>query len=678
MKSSAPPDHPTPLVRRRLFQIGAAVVVLALLYITLRPSKRNDTSTESYVVKRGDFTVSVIEPGTLAAVSEVVIRSEVEGTARIISIVPEGSYARKGDLLVELDSSQAQDQVNQQLIAVEKARFAVTNAEAQLDIQRSATNVDYLAAKLKLDLAIIDRNKYQQGQRLVDLLEAQNKALQASNQLVVNLEKYSNSVKLAEKGYETKQQVDGDRLTVLANENALIAATNTLWMLDRFDVEKQLKKFNSDVQQAEEQLQQQINLNRRKMAQFEADLLSQISTLELNEQKLARDRKNLTNTTIYAPQDGLVVYQVSENRFSSESLVEGGAVVRNRQDLIKLPDLSRMKVVVKIHESHINMIRPGLPAFVVLESDPDQRYAGVVQKVAPLPDTQARWGNPNLKVYNTEVYLAETPPNVKPGISTKAEIIITNIADVLSVPIQAVTTYKGKQVVYLVNGSKSEPKQVEVGMFNTKFIQIVQGIEAGDRVLLSPPFDSQEKDLEGPVLADEEKAKVTLTNLPPVEAVSPNGLRDQAGSGAPLNGTPGMTAAGARGADADPGARPGGGPPGNFDFAEIVKQYDKNGDGELDETEREAMRAAMTARFGGQGPGGAGPGGAGPGGGMRMNREEMLKRFDKDGDGQLDDAERGAMREAMGSMRPNRAERRGEDERGTRPARDEAAGSPQP
>lgn len=673
MKSSAPPDHPTPLVRRRLFQIGAAVFVLALLYFFLRPSKRNDSSTESYAVKRGDFTVSVIEPGTLAAVSEVVIRSEVEGTARIISIVPEGSYARKGDLLVELDSSQAQDQVNQQLIAVEKARFAVTNAEAQLDIQRSATNVDYLAAKLKLDLAFIDRNKYEQGQRLVDLLEAQNKALQASNQLVVNLEKCSNSVKLAQKGYETKQQVDGDRLTVLANENALIAATNTLWMLDRFDVEKQLKKFNSDVQQAEEQLQQQINLNRRKMAQYEADLLSQISTLELNEQKLARDRKNLTNTTIYAPQDGLVVYQVSENRFSSESLVEGGAVVRNRQDLIKLPDLSRMKVVVKIHESHINMIRPGLPAFVVLESDPDQRYAGVVQKVAPLPDTQARWGNPNLKVYNTEVYLAENPPNVKPGISTKAEIIITNIANVLSVPIQAVTTYKGKQVVYLVNGSKSEPKQVEVGMFNTKFIQIVQGIEEGDRVLLSPPFDSQEKDLEGPVLADEEKAKVTLTNLPPVDAVSRNGLRDQTGSEAPLNGTPGMAAAGARGADADPGTRPGGGPPGNFNFAEIVKQYDKNGDGELDETERESMRAAMTARFGGQGPGGAGPGG-----GMRMNREEMLKRFDKDGDGQLDDAERGAMREAMGSMRPNRAERRGEDERGTRPARDEAAGSPQP
>jgi len=671
--SASPGSAAPPRARRRLFQVGAVGVLLVLLYVVLRPSKTDGGASEHYLVKRGDFTVSVIEPGTLTAISEVVIRSEVEGTARIISIVPEGALVKKGDLLVELDSSQAQDQVNQQLISVEKARFAVTNAEAQLEIQRSATNVDYLAAKLKLDLAIIDRDKYEQGQRLVDLLEAQNKALQASNQLVVNRETYSNSVRLAEKGYETKQKVDGDRLSVLATENQLIAATNVLWMLDEFDVEKQIKKFNSDVQQAEEQLQQQINLNKRKMAQYEADLLSQINTLKLNEDKLERDRKNLEATRIDAPQDGLVVYQVSENRFSSESLVEGGAVVRNRQELIKLPDLSRMKVVVKIHESHINMIRAGLPAFVVLDSDPDKRYGGVVAKVAPLPDTQARWGNPNLKVYNTEVYLSENPPNVKPGVSAKAEIVITNIADVLSVPIQAVTTFKGKQVAYVLNRGKPEPRPVEVGMFTTKFIQGVQGREAGDRVMLSPPFDSHEKDLEGAVLADEEKAKITFTNVPPIEAAPPNGLGHQADSQGGANGRPGLTAAGTEGGGRGPtpGAGAGTGPFGGVNPEEILKQYDKNGDGTLDETERESMRAAFAARFGGQGPPGEGPGG-----GMRPGREEMLKRFDKDGDGQLDEGERAAMREAMGSLRPNRGERRGEGEAGARPNRD-AAPSPQ-
>jgi len=69
-----------------------------------------------------------------------------------------------------------------------------------------------------------------------------------------------------------------------------------------------------------------------------------------------------------------VVYRRSvDSHFSSESLVEGGAVVRNRQELIKLPDLSRMKVVIKVHESHVNMIRPDSRRSSMLDSMPDER-----------------------------------------------------------------------------------------------------------------------------------------------------------------------------------------------------------------------------------------------------------------------------------------------------------------
>ena len=77
-----------------------------------RSAPKADTSYHE--VRRGTFTVSIVEAGNLAAVSEVSVRNEVEGTARIIFIAPEGSFVRKGDLLVELDSAQARDQVNQQ------------------------------------------------------------------------------------------------------------------------------------------------------------------------------------------------------------------------------------------------------------------------------------------------------------------------------------------------------------------------------------------------------------------------------------------------------------------------------------------------------------------------------------------------------------------------------------
>ena len=625
-----------PPVRKPPVLLGvAAVVVVLLLWLLLRPAKSNGASTAYYEVKRGDFTVSVVEGGTLATVKEVSIRSEVEGTARIISIVAEGSYAKKGDLLVELDSAQATDQVNQQQINYEKAKFAVEQAEAQVEIAKSATNSDYIAAELKVKFARIDQDRYLQGQKAVDLIESSNKLVQAQALFLVNSNTYKYSTNLAAKGYETKAKVDGDWLTLLNNQNSVIVASNGISMLKNFDVLKLEEKYASDLMQARQELDRVVSQNKRKMAQYVADLESQRNTLALNESKLARDKKNLAATKIYAPQDGLVVYQVSENRFSSESLIEGGAVVRNRQELIKLPDLSRMKVTVKIHESHVNMIRPGLPAFVVLDSAPDVRYAGVVEKVAPLPDTQARWGNPNLKVYNTDIYITDPLNDAKPGVSAKAEIIVTNIANTLSVPIQAITTYKGKQVAYFVNGSKPDPRPVEAGLFNTKFIEIVSGMKEGDRVLLSPPFDAQEKDLEGAVLAADEKVKVMATNkvrIPaPAAATEPSVPSPENGSGAPQVA----------------------GRPGGFNPADMLKQFDKDGDGQLDDTEREAMRAAMTARFGAGGPGGA-----------RLSREEALKRFDKNGDGELDETERAAMRAAMGGSRTNRTDRRRDGEAG--------------
>jgi HlyD family secretion protein len=643
-----PPTPAARALRRRPILFGlAAIAFLVLLSWLFRP-KPSTSNTAFYEVRRGDFTVSIVEGGTLAAVSEVSVRNEVEGTARIIFIVPEGSYVKKSNLLIELDSAQAQDQVNQQQINLEKAQFSLIQAEAQLDIQRSTTNSDIRAARLKRDFAILDLQKFQEGQRIVDLIEASNKLVQAEAQLSVNLDIYTNTTKLAAKGYETKQKEEGDRLSVMGNQNSLIVASNQMWMIKEFTHRKLFAQLTSDVEEAEKELERVVAQSQRRIAQFVADLLTQSNTLTLNQKKLDRDRKNLDATKIYAPQDGLVVYNVSENRFSSESLIEEGATVRNRQELIKLPDVSRMKVTVKVHESYVNMITPGLPAFVILDSMPDQRFAGTVAKVALLPDSQARWGNPNLKVYNTEIHITDDLPDVKPGVSAKAEIIITNITDTLSVPIQAVTTSRGRQVVYVPSGREPEPRPIEVGMYNTKYIQITSGLKEGDRVLLAPPFDTQEKDLEGAVLTADEKAKLRTNSAAQPKAVPAIPRPPSPGNG---NGN-------------------GNGP---ADPSVTRRGTTEGGTSPLASADGPSRSAATPAGLPGEA---GGPGQAARGG---FNREDMLKRFDKDGDGELSEEERNAMRQQFGGSRTNRGDRargggngggeggNGEGRRGNRP-----------
>jgi HlyD family secretion protein len=580
--------------------IGLAAVVL-LGWLFMLPG-HSTTASSFYEVKRGDFLISIVEGGTLESVSELSIRNEVEGTARIIFIAPEGSYVKKGDLLVELDSSASQDAVNQQQINVEKAQFGLIQAEQQLEIQKSTAESDIQAAALKVEFAELDLKKYIEGEMLQARRNAQIEITNVMENLKIAEERLEWSVELEKKGFETKSNLDKDSLAVSQTTLKLEQAERALDMLEKFDQKRKKRELESALHEANENLERVKMQRARITAQYEADVETQKSTLELSRRKLERDMKQLAATKIHAPQDGLVVYPTG-GRFSNESLIEEGAVVRNRQELIKLPDIAEMKLVLRIHETHINQIRRGQTGYVVLDSMPDRRFRGIVSRVGILPDGQSRYGNPNLKVYITEVLVTDPLPDVKPGVSARAEIVVTNLPSVLTVPIQSVTTRQGQQVVFLASAPQ-RPVPVSVGMYNTKFIEIATGLNEGDQVLLAPPFDPETKDLGGAILAGGETVPLADTNQLGRLREGARGAPGQPFPGASLdrgpaaNGTePGRTeeARGLTRQDRGPEEGRRGGPPGGerggFQLSpEMLKQFDTNGDGQLDETERSAMR----------------------------------------------------------------------------------------
>jgi HlyD family secretion protein len=588
---------------------ASAVLAAVILLVTLIVSSKPPAQVLScYDVKRGDLLVSVVEGGTLEAVSEVSIRSEVEGTARIIFIVPEGTNVHKGDLLVELDSSNSQDAVNLQQISVEKAQFALLQAEQQLEIQKSVSESEVQSATLKVEFAQSDLEKFIKGQALQAERNAQIAITNAMESLEIDKERFSWSEKLYKQGFETKGNLDKDRLTQSQTRLKLEQAQQALWMVETFDNPKTKRSLEAALQEAKENLDRVKLQNERKLAASAADVESQKKTLALSQEKLEREKKQLLATKIYAPQDGLVVYAGSGGgHWSSESMIEEGAVVRNRQEIIKLPDVSEMKVQVKIHESHINQIGLGLPAFVVLDALPDQRFRGVVSKVAPLPDSQSRWSNPDLKIYATEILITDKLPDLKPGVSARAEVLITNLPGVLSVPIQAVTTRKGKPSVFL-ESAPEEPLQVTVGQYNTKFIEVCTGLKDGDRVLLAPPFDTKEKDLSGAIIAGE-----TL----------PLGATNQSLRGKAV-----------KGAQAKKGRS---GPPSDkLRPLPVANSGSTEGGSDLRRSVALQPRGANISA-------------------TSTNQPEGWKRFDADGDGKLSAVEEAAMRQALARRRGTNA-----------------------
>ncbi len=502
------------------------IAVLVGVAYGLRSRKPVTQANSYYTVKRGDFLVSLVEGGTLRAVQELIIRNELEGGTTIVSVVPEGTTVKQGDLLVELDSSSLKEKIANQEVSVQNAEGSYSKAKEDLEIQRLTMDASVKDAVLKVEFAISDLEKYKEGdwpqqKRAIEarITIAQEELQRAQDRL--------NWTKLLEtKGYATKDELKADTLTVKRSDITIAQAEVELQLATKYTYPKSVRLMEAGVDTAKLSFLQAKQKAASTIKSYEADVNAKLNTFELQRDRLAEMKKQLELTKIYAPQEGLVVYATGSS-ISSGVLIEQGASIRQKQDLIKLPDVTQMMIEIRVHESHVRQVKPNLGAYVTIDSLPDKQFTGVVKKVAVLPDTSSRYYNPNMKVYITEVWINETLSDIKPGVSGRAEIVVTNLQQVLTIPIQAVTTVKGQQVCYVQRGEKDVPVAVEVGLFNDRMIEIRKGLNEGDLVLLSALANSDSISLDGSVLnREDDGTNRPLPKMPPIPPPSTTSTKD--------------------------------------------------------------------------------------------------------------------------------------------------------
>jgi hypothetical protein len=173
----------------------------------------------------------------------------------------------------------------------------------------------------------------------------------------------------------------------------------------------------------------------------------------------------------------------------SSGVIAEGETVSEGQTLISMPDTAAMVAEISVHETEVDKVRPGQPAVIVMDAFPDMQLTGKVLEVEPLPDQQRGWMNPDLKVYKTLVSIDGTYDFLRSRMSCKVEILVQRLDDVNVVPITVVANRGGKKVSYVVNSQGTpEERAVQTGVFNDTFVQIVDGLEVGEKVLLNPPL----------------------------------------------------------------------------------------------------------------------------------------------------------------------------------------------
>ena len=510
-----------------LILISLAVVVaigmFGLLHLRAGGSDDSSPGTGLFTVKRGDLTISVTEPGNIKAIKSEDIKSKVEGRATIVNIVPEGTMitpedVNNGKVLVELDSSKLKEQLPLTEIDLASAQASYADANESYLIQVKQNESDITAADLKVKFALMDLQKYlgeTAAQKVIDeanadpnsridmaslleYVEDPNSGSEASQKLreltgnitlaQENLEKaiytVSWSERLFEKQYVAETQLRKDRLEKKRYEIEEEKAGIALKLFKLYEFPKQVEQLLSDYNEAGRELERTQARARAQLAQAQAKLVSAQATYKLQKERLEKLHEQIEACMIKAPAVGQVVYWSSTQRWV-RTKIEQGAEISEGRKIITIPDASKMKVEIKVHETWIDRIEPNQPAKITVAAFTDKTFTGKVLKKAPLAD-QTDWLNPDLKVYLTDVGIDGTHDALKTGMTGDVEVIIDELHDVLYVPIQSVVTVEDKKICY-VAGSPAQKREVKTGLFNDNFVEIKSGLTEGEKVLLNPP-----------------------------------------------------------------------------------------------------------------------------------------------------------------------------------------------
>lgn len=200
---------------------------------------------------------------------------------------------------------------------------------------------------------------------------------------------------------------------------------------------------------------------------------------------------NLGYTQILAPMDGVVVALVA---------LEGQTVNANQSTptIIKLARLDTITVKAQISEADVVRVKPGQKVYFTILGAPDKRYTTTLRTVEPAPDSiltdTTSSSSTSTTTSATAIYyngLLDVPnPDGQLRISMTAQvnIVLDEAKQVLSIPSAALGPRdpQGRTLVRVVGpDGQAAPRAVKVGLNNNIHAQILEGLKAGDQVVVS-------------------------------------------------------------------------------------------------------------------------------------------------------------------------------------------------
>ncbi|MCX7015017.1 MAG: HlyD family efflux transporter periplasmic adaptor subunit [Candidatus Sumerlaeota bacterium] len=402
-------------------------------------------SVPTCAVKPMQFEVRLSSLGALEAASSKQITAKFSG--KILKVLPEGTLVNEGDEVVWMETTPYEDKLKEDLANLDLAKN---------DLSQAQEDDHLLLAQQQLDEASLQAKVAFQGRKLAD----------ANKQ-------YENTAKMVEASLAPPSDLENRKL-------------------DQLQAELSLEESKIALEKFEKSKNSQIQISKSKIDKAKV-------MVDKYQQAVDDGKKDIADAVLKAPGQGHISY-IPLRMGGTLMKVSEGTDVYQRTALIQIPDSTTMLASVPINELDITKVEVGQKAEVRVEAFPNKRYAAEVSKksIVPTTDNSMRrflfgGSDSSVREFQVTVKLLDEDANLRQGMTANVGIIVQEATERLAVPQDAVFREGDKNIVYKKQGEGFTVADVQLGLTNDNYVELTQGVQPGDVLLLRDPTKQLQK-----------------------------------------------------------------------------------------------------------------------------------------------------------------------------------------
>ncbi|RJP15990.1 MAG: efflux RND transporter periplasmic adaptor subunit [Candidatus Abyssobacteria bacterium SURF_5] len=479
--------------KKRMLYVTLAIVPVMLIGFLSAGVYRHRLAGDEMifaVVMRKSFDVSVQLVGHLEAAYSITVSSEVKGdSGKIISIIENGTRVEKGDVLIRLDPTLFEKDVDACSEKLEVCKANVIALEQSFEWEQNQAVREVKTAQYEFEVSKMELEKTEKGDGPLELAQLENDAKKAQSEYLEKSGYLADLEELEKQGFSNPAETEQAKKKIDEARETFEIAERKLDAFKEYLLPAKIEMARAKVERAKSDLEQTKKSMAISVAKASAELDRAKREVELAATSLAAAQDQLAKTVITAPTPGLAI--IRETYFRGERRrAQVGDTVWQNQPLVYLPDISEMLVNTKVREVDLHKLRSGLPATVSVDAYPETRLKGAVHSIGVLAEEKAEVKTAE-KYFQVTIAIQEQDARLRPGMTASVRIVSDSVRDVLAIPINAIFEKEGRKCCYVVHGNGYELREVIVGAQKEDFAEVKEGLSEGEKICLIEPRSDQ-------------------------------------------------------------------------------------------------------------------------------------------------------------------------------------------